>query len=109
MEKCVTQTESLRPLFQGLGLPDTDLALAAVLSTVKDGVVPRRFATETRFSPYNSGVLIPILRGYKDKYAAVIDQIFAQMDKRLGEHFPDANGRSLNDWANMPVIGTSRV
>ena len=103
------QTESIRPLFRGLGLPDTELALKAVLGTIKDGVVPRRYAGETRFSPYNAGVLVPILHAYGEPYASVVGQIFAQMDERLQTHFPDADGRSLNEWANMPVIGTTRV
>jgi hypothetical protein len=105
----VKQTESLQPLFTGLGLPNTDLALEAVLGTIKDGVVPRRFASDTEFSPYNAGMLVLILRAYGEGYASVVEQIFAQMDDRLRNHFPDADGRSLNHWANMPVIGTSRV
>src|SRR5438876_832102 len=98
MELSVKETESLRPLFKGLGLPDTELALKAVLGTIKDGVVPRRYANETRFSPYNAGVLVPILHARGEQYTSVVGQIFAQMDERLRTHFPDVDGRSLNEW-----------
>jgi len=105
----LAERNRLQPLFKGLGLPDIELTLQFVLSTIKDGVVLRRYMTETKFSPYNAGILLPILNTYGTQYAALKDRIFARMHEGLSQHFPDAEGRSLSEWAQMPIIGTSRV
>jgi len=94
-----------------LGLPDTELRSRPFLEPLKTAVSPGSIPRgDDRFSPYNAGVLSSHLACLRRTIRLLwSDKSLRQMDERLQTHFPDADGRSLNDMGEHAVIGTTRV
>ena len=95
---------------RGLGLPDTPRAIQNVLGAIKDGAVPRRYPTERELSPYNTGLMLAVLsKRNEPSYTAAAHGMRDRLIAALDTYFPDSAGRDVNEFAQMPVIGTSRV